>query len=277
MPVAEPPAFGLLPRPVRVLRRQRETHDTATLSLEANGRPWLPGQFAMLYAYGVGEVPSSIGGDPGQAARLEHTIRATGVVGSALCRLRRGQWVGVRGPFGSAWPLAGARGGDVLLVAEGLGLAALRPALYAVLRSRRDYGRVTLACGARSPTDLLFPREVERWLELGAFDVLLTVDVAADGWRWDVGGVASLLRHAAFDPCGGVAMVCGPETMMQCTIAELRRLGLPETAIWISIERRMLCVMGPCRQCQAGRAFVCRQGPVFRLNEAGWMLGLKPA
>jgi NAD(P)H-flavin reductase len=265
---AELPTGALAPRPVRVLAWRRENRDTATLSLEADGRPWLPGQFEMLYAYGVGEIPASISGDPGQAARVVHTVHAAGPVGGALCRLRPGQWVGLRGPFGSAWPLAEARGRDVVVVAWGQGLTGLRPAMYALLRSRRDYRRVTLVCGARTPADLLFPAEVERWRRLGAIDVRLTVAAAGDGWTGEVGPVSAPLRAAAVDLVGAeaVAMVCAPEAMTRLAVAELRRLGLPDSATWISMERTMLCSVGLCGRCVLGTASICRQGPVFRLD-----------
>ncbi|TMC12350.1 MAG: Ni/Fe hydrogenase subunit gamma [Chloroflexi bacterium] len=271
MAAAEPDF--LTPRPARVLSRRRETRESVTIALEAAGEAWLPGQFNMLYAFGVGEVPISISGDPGRPDRLVHTVRSVGMVSEALCRLRPGQWVGVRGPFGSTWPLAAARGRDVLLVAGGVGLAPLRPVVSELCRHRPDYRRVTLLYGARAPGDLLFRRELERWGH--RVDVLVTVDRAAPGWTGDVGVVGSLLPRAAFDPEGGVAMVCGPEVMMRFALADLRRLGLAERAAWISMERNMHCAVGLCGHCQLGPAFVCREGPVFRADAVAWALGVR--
>ncbi|HYW28003.1 MAG TPA: FAD/NAD(P)-binding protein [Terriglobales bacterium] len=263
----------LTPRPARVLGRRRETPESATIALEPDGEPWMPGQFNMLYVFGVGEVAISISGDPGRPDRLLHTVRSVGMVSAALCRLRRGEHAGVRGPFGSTWPVAEARGRDVLVVAGGVGLAPLRPVVYELSRHRGDYGRVTLLYGARSPRDLLFRRELERWRR--RIDVLVTVDRAAPGWTGDVGVVGSLLPRAALDPSNAVAMVCGPEVMMRFVLADLQRLGLPEAATWISMERNMHCAVGLCGHCQLGPAFVCRDGPVFRADAVGWMLGMK--
>jgi NAD(P)H-flavin reductase len=263
----------LTPQPARVLTLRRETSESVTIALEPVGGPWQPGQFNMLYAFGTGEVPISISGDPGRPDRLVHTVRAVGMVSAALCRLRRGQYAGVRGPFGSTWPLVEARGRDVLVVAGGVGLAPLRPVVYELCRHRGDYDRVTLLYGARAPGDLLFRRELARWRH--QIDVLVMVDRAAAGWTGDVGVVGSLLPHAAFDPAGAVAMVCGPEVMMRFALADLRRLGLPEAATWISMERNMHCAVGLCGHCQLGPAFVCRDGPVFRADAIAWALGVK--
>lgn len=274
MAVAEALPLGpLTPRPVQVLRRHRETRESVTLWLQGSEESWQPGQFNMLYAFGVGEVAISISGDPGHGERTAHTVRSVGMVTAALARLRRGQWVGVRGPFGSGWPLSEARGRDVLVIAGGVGLAPLRPVVYDLVRNRQDYGRVTLMYGARTPGDLLFRAELERWQR--QMGVLVTVDTGTRGWTGEVGVVTPLLRRAAFDPARTVAMLCGPEVMMRFSIAELRRIGLPESAIWISMERNMHCAVGLCGHCQLGPAFVCRDGPVFRVDAVDWMLGLR--
>ena len=273
MAVAEPVTGLLTPRPARVLGWRRETRESATIWLESGGAQWLPGQFNMLYAFGVGEVPISISGDPGRHDRLTHTVRSVGMVTAALCRLRRGQWAGVRGPFGSAWPLGEARGRDVLVVGGGVGMAPLRPVVYELVRHRGDFRRVTLLYGARTPGDLMFRAELERWRR--RIDVLVTVDTATRGWTGDVGVVGSLLPRAAFDPAHTVAMVCGPEVMMRFALADLWRLGLPEQATWISMERNMHCAVGLCGHCQFGPAFVCRDGPVFHADAVASMLSLR--
>ncbi|HXM56380.1 MAG TPA: FAD/NAD(P)-binding protein [Candidatus Dormibacteraeota bacterium] len=273
MAAAEPAPGILTPRVVRVLSRRRETSESVTIALEPAGEPWLPGQFNMLYAFGAGEVPISISGDVARGDRVVHTVRSVGMVSAALCRLRGGDHVGVRGPFGTGWPVAAARGRDVLVVAGGVGLAPLRPVVYELVRRRADFGRVALLYGARTPADLLFRRELERWA--ARIDVLTTVDAAAPEWAGDVGVVTPLLRRVAFDPARAVAMVCGPEVMMRFTLAELRRLGQPDAATWISMERNMHCAVGLCGHCQLGPAFVCRDGPVFRSDAVAWMLGVR--
>jgi NAD(P)H-flavin reductase len=202
-------------------------------------------------------------------------VRDVGLATAALCRLRPGDWAGVRGPYGSTWPLEEASGRDVVIVAGGLGMAPLRPVLHALLRRPRDEGRISLCYGTRTPDDLLYRRELGSWASRAGLDLHLTVDAGAPGWQGNVGVVTTLLRRAAIDPAGAMAMICGPEVMMRFTIAELQRLGMPEPAIWVSMERSMHCAIGLCGHCQLGPAFVCKDGPVFRLDAVSWMLGLR--
>jgi NAD(P)H-flavin reductase len=267
--LAPPPATAAAAFRARVARARRETHDTVTLALTAaDGRvpPFAPGQFNMLYAFGVGEVPISISGDPGAPDRLLHTIRAVGPVTRALCGLRAGGMLGVRGPFGAAWPIDAARGRDLVIVAGGIGLAPLRPALLAVASDRSAYERVTLVYGARTPDDLLYRGELSRWRSRLDLDVAVTVDRAIGAWHGHVGVVTTLLARAAFDPASAVAFLCGPEVMMRFAALELRRRGVADARLHVSLERNMRCGLGHCGHCQLGPFFVCKDGPVFRLE-----------
>lgn len=256
----------MLPRVFLVQRAIREIPDTVTLMLapqEQAAPVFRPGQFNMLYAFGVGEVAISLSGDPQAPEFVIHTVRAVGAVSRALAAARPGQALGVRGPFGSEWPVADAEGSDLVIVAGGIGLAPLRPAIYHVLAHRERYGRVVLLYGARTPQDLLYPRQLEKWG--GRFDVELavTVDSATAAWRGNVGVVTSLLSRATFAAEDTVAMVCGPEVMMRFTVAELRKRGVYRESIYLSMERNMKCAVGFCGRCQLGPAFVCKNGPVF--------------
>lgn len=263
--------------PVRwqVVRRRRETHDTCTLELtplETNGLVFRPGQFNMLYVFGVGEIPVSISGDPAHPERLVHTIRAVGAVSAVLCRLQKGDVLGVRGPFGSAWPVEAAEGQDVVILAGGIGLAPLRPAIYYLLQHRGRYGHLVLLYGARTPRDLLYLRELERWR--GRFDmqVEVTVDHAGTGWFGHVGVVTTLLPRAHFDPEETVALVCGPEIMMRFAAKALQERGVAATRIYLSMERNMQCAIGLCGHCQFGPTFLCKEGPVFNFARiARWL------
>jgi len=261
----------MLPRICRVRRIQRETPDTFTLELEpADSGPepgFLPGQFNMLYAFGVGEIPISISGDPRRPRPLVHTVRAVGQVSAAICGLTRGDYLGVRGPFGSNWPVVEAEGSDVVLVAGGIGLAPLRPALYQVLAHRELYGRVVLLYGARTPREMLYRRELERWRGRFDLEVEATVDTAGADWHGEVGVVTELIPRAAFDPEQVKAMICGPEVMMQFTVRALKKLGVSYDDVYISMERNMKCAVGLCGHCQWGPKFVCKDGPVFRYAE----------
>lgn len=272
------PIEAMAPRRHRVVDRVDETDDTATLLVEpVDGPPaaFRPGQFHMLWAFGVGEVPISISGADGADGPLAHTIRAVGPVTRALCAAAPGTEIGLRGPFGTDWGLDAAQGGDVLLVAGGIGLAPLRSALHRVLAERDRFGRVGLLVGARSPDAILFTRELENWR--GRFDteVEVTVDYAVAGWRGDVGVVTQLIRRAVFDPDRTLALVCGPEVMMRFTAKALVDRGVPTDRIRVSLERNMQCAIGLCGHCQLGPDFVCRDGPVLSWARVGPMLGVR--
>jgi NAD(P)H-flavin reductase len=264
------------PVPFRIRRVEEETHDTFTLVLTPPpGAPpfsFRPGQFNMLWAFGAGEVPISLSGPPGEVREIVHTVRAVGPVTRELRRLKKGDTVGVRGPFGTAWPVEEVAGSDVVLVAGGIGLAPLRPALLALLAERPRYGRILLLVGARTPGDLLFVNELADWR--GRFDVDVDVifDRAAPGWHGLVGVVTSLIPSAPFDPRNAAAFVCGPEIMMNFALLELERRGVPPSRLFVSLERNMKCGVGLCGHCQMGPFFVCRDGPVFpRERVARWL------
>jgi NAD(P)H-flavin reductase len=220
----------------------------------------------MLYVFGTGEVPISISGDPVNQDSLAHTVRAVGPVTQVITHLQRGDVLGVRGPFGSSWPVEAAQGCDVVMVAGGLGLAPLRPALYHVLAHREKFGEVVLLYGARSPGDVLYSRQLDRLRRQGA-EIMVTVDRVAGAWPGEVGVVTRLIPRATFDPLNTVAMICGPEIMMRFTIAELEKLGVSQENIFISMERNMKCAVGFCGHCQFGPTFVCKDGPVFSCSQ----------
>lgn len=264
-------------REFRVTQRRQDTRDTATLSLTPVSGPPITfeaGQFTMVYAFGVGEVPLSISGDVSRRTPLMHTIRDVGGVTHTLTRLRRGDVVGVRGPYGHGWDVADARGGDVVLVAGGIGLAPLRPALLQILSRRDDYKRVVLLYGTRTPEDVLYAAELERWRGRFDLEVDVTVDYGPPDWRGKVGLVTSLIPRAGFDPATTTALVCGPEPMMRYVGAALVDRGVPRRRIRLSMERAMDCGVGLCGHCQLRELFVCVDGPVFaydRLERLLWL------
>lgn len=257
------------PLPYRVGRVRRETQDIATLELApvTGERPsYQPGQFNMLYVFGIGEVAISVSGDPAASGSYVHTVRDVGIVSRAIAKSKPGATLGVRGPYGTPWPVEAAEGNDVVFVAGGLGLAPLRPAIYHVLARRERYGRVVILYGTRSPSDLLFRQEVERWRRRLDLEVLVTVDRADANWRGDVGVVPRLIGRAGFDPRSTVGMVCGPEVMMRFTAVALQHAGVAMDRIYLSMERNMKCAIGLCGHCQFGADFVCKDGPVMRYD-----------
>ncbi len=261
----------MLPQPYRVRDVAKETPDTFSLKLApevgANGMSFQPGQFSMLWVFGVGELPISISGDPALQDRLVYTVRSVGEATHSLVNQRVGDSVGVRGPFGIGWPVEAARGRDVVVVAGGIGLAPLRPVIYQVLKNRKDYGRLVILYGARSPRDLLYRKEMPTWARHRETQVLVTVDYGGLSWRGHVGVVTTLFKYARLDPTRSVAMVCGPEIMMRFVTRELETQGFGRGDIYLSMERNMKCAVGFCGHCQYGPHFICKDGPVFRYEQ----------
>jgi NAD(P)H-flavin reductase len=259
--------IGVVPRAFRVTRKRRDLRDTVTLELNPiEGLPlsFSAGQFNMVYVMGVGEVPISISGSPLDPAPLVHTVRGVGPVSQAICEVSRGATIGVRGPYGVGWPMVETVGKDIVLIAGGIGLAPLRPAMRQILAQRERYGRVTLLVGARTPQDLLYVAELQKWRARFDVEVLVTVDSAADGWAGHVGVVTTLIGLARFESDDTVAMLCGPEVMMRFCVAELLQRGVCSQDIYLSMERNMKCAVGFCGHCQFGPTFVCKDGPVFQ-------------
>lgn len=258
---------------------RRETQETFTLELEPaaprNEFHVLPGQFNMLYLFGVGEVPISVSGDSNDAQKLVHTIRAVGPITRAMRNVRRGDMLGVRGPFGSHWPVTEASGRDVLIVAGGVGLAPLRPVIYEALANRKAYGQVALIYGTRTPADMLYCNEIKRWDKRSDIQARVTVDRAKPPWSGNVGAVTSLISKVEIDSRNAIAMICGPEVMMRFTVRELQKRGFDLETIYLSMERNMKCAVGFCGHCQFGPTFICKDGPVFSYSRIQNLLAIR--
>ena len=270
-------ATAMLPRPFRVTGRVQETADTTTLTLEAvDGTPlrFAAGQFTMIAAYGHNEVPISISGDPTSGGPLVHTIRDVGAATHALTRSLPGETLWVRGPFGTGWNVADAAGGDLVVVAGGIGLAPLRPVILEAIAHRERYGRLVLLYGTRTPEDILFGREFADWARAGV-QVDLVVDAAPPPWPGRVGLVTSLIPRAGFDPSRTLALVCGPEVMMRYVARALADRGVPDDRIRVSLERNMQCGVGLCGHCQLRGFFVCTDGPVFDYDRVARLMMIR--
>jgi anaerobic sulfite reductase subunit B len=264
----------MAPARYRVRSRAVETADTVTLVLRPVDPPIptpRPGQFTMLYAFGVGEVPISVSGvsDDGE---IVHTIRAVGAVSAALSTVHCGGTVGMRGPFGTDWGVP--PGGDLVVVAGGIGLAPLRPVIRHAVAHRSQYGRVSVLVGARTPDDLLYPKEYDAWRAAG-LDVQATVDRAGTGWTGHVGVVTTLYDRLALDPATTTGFVCGPEVMMRFAALGLLDRGVPAPTVHVSLERNMRCGVGLCGHCQLGPLLLCRDGPVVGYDRAAPLLAVK--
>ena len=261
----------MTPSPHRIVSRRRETADTWTVALEplpGHELPvFAPGQFGMLYAFGVGEIPISVSGTATRLDPLRCTIRAVGGVSGTLAAVEPGDLVGLRGPFGSTWPLTDAIAGDVVIVAGGLGLAPLRPAIHHLLAHRDEYERVVICYGCRSAAELLYVNEFEEWRRRFDLDIDMIVDVGGPDWHGKVGVVTKLVELAAFEPGNTIAMACGPEIMLRFVALTLKARKLPPERLYISMERNMHCAIAQCGHCQFGPKFICREGPVLRYDD----------
>ncbi len=258
----------LVPKIYKITSIQKETQDVFTLKIVAQEEKipsFLPGQFNMLYLYGFGEVPISISGNPSQKNELVHTIRAVGAVTQAMQRLKAGDEIGVRGPFGTHWPLSQTNN-HVLVLAGGLGLAPLRPALYDLIARKDQYKSITLLYGARSPEEILYRKEMEQWKAQG-IDVCVSVDLADANWRGDVGVITKQIYTHLTCPKNTQVFVCGPEIMIKFAVHELLRTDIDTSSIYISMERNMQCAVGFCGHCQYGPYFLCKDGPIFSYTQ----------
>jgi NAD(P)H-flavin reductase len=224
-----------------------------------------PGQFNMIYLPGYGEAAISISSNPADPSRIGHSIRFVGNVTRAISRLEVGDVVGVRGPFGSHWPMKEMEGHDVIIACGGIGLPPLRPAIHHIMNHREKYGKVYLLYGVRTPKDLLYSSEMEAW-ERAGIQVHITVDRADEDWQGQVGVVPMLFYRFRMDAPNSVVLTCGPEIMIRFVVYEGLARRVPADQIYVSLERNMKCGQGSCGHCQLGPYFVCKDGPIFRFD-----------
>ena len=261
-----------------VMERTQESPTIFTLRLRLSDAAaqaayrFAPGQFNMLYLFGVGEVPISIMSDPEERDGIGHTIRALGRVTKGLAALQPGDSVGLRGPYGRGWPLQEMGGHDVVLVTGGLGCAPVVSVIHYVLKRRERYGKLVIIQGVKHAEDLIWSEQYAKWAALPNTQVLVAASEGAALWPWHVGRVTELFQLACFDPARAVGMMCGPEGMMRVAADNLLQRGVPESRLYLSMERNMQCAVGRCGHCQLGGSFVCRDGPVFNWGQVKSLL-----
>jgi sulfhydrogenase subunit gamma (sulfur reductase) len=264
----EPGAGYLLPVPAQIVAKRSygpTIHAYELMLRDPDARPlfdFVPGQFNMVYAPGVGEVAISISSDPDDET-LEHTIRIVGRTTRVIDGLGVGDVLGLRGPFGRGWPLHEARWKDVFVATGGLGCAPVTGAIEYIMRRRPSYGHVSIVHGVKKPSDLIYRDRFEHWRRQSDTEVHLTSDEPDRRWRDRTGVVTELFEEVDFDPSRTVVFMCGPQVMMRLGAHILHRRGIPHERIFVSIERNMRCAVGLCGHCQLGPEFVCKDGPIL--------------
>jgi NAD(P)H-flavin reductase len=270
-----------LPAEAEIVERIEESPSIFTLRLRFSDPVvhqhyrFKPGQFNMVYLYGVGEVAISIVSDPEDERLYDHTIRAVGRVTRGLAKLKTGDRVGIRGPFGRGWPLALAEGRDVVIITGGLGCAPVVSVINYIIKRRERFGRLNIMQGVKHSDDLLWRERYAEWRSLPQTQVVVAADKGGPQWPWRIGRVIEMFDEVQFDPARTIAMMCGPEGMMRAAVERLSSRGVPEDLLFMSMERNMKCAVGHCGHCQFGGHFVCKDGPVFSYSQISQLLDHK--
>ncbi len=234
-----------------------------------------PGQFNMLYLYGVGEIAISIVSDPEDSHIIDHTIRIVGRVTRGMANLKTGDRIGLRGPYGRGWPMLEAKQKDVIIVTGGLGCAPVVSAINYIEQRRGDYGRLNIVQGVKHSADLIWKSRYDRWRQLPQTRVFLTADVGDVLWPWHVGPVTTLFDQMEYDPDNVTVMMCGPEGMMHAACTHLLEKNIASSQLFLSMERNMQCALGHCGHCQYGSKFICKNGPVFSYDKIADLFSVK--
>lgn len=261
------------PHEAIIVERIEETPDLFTLRIEFTDPEiraackFEPGQFNMLYLYGVGEIAISIVSDPQDCLIIDHTIRVVGRVTRGLVNLKTGDRIGVRGPYGRGWPMLEAKQKDIVVVTGGLGCAPVVSVINYIEQRREEFGRLNIVQGVKHSADLIWKERYDQWRKLPDTKVLLAADVGEALWPWHVGPVTSLFDQLEFDPDNVSVMMCGPEGMMRVVCDHMLDTRVPESQLFLSMERNMQCAIGHCGHCQYGSKFICKDGPVFSYDK----------
>ncbi len=273
-PTLEPGARNpYLPMPATVVEVVTETHNIKTFRLVLQDEQAMkdfrfePGQVGQLSVFGVGESTFVINSPPTRMDHLQFSVMRTGENTSALHAIQAGDTVGVRAPLGKPFPYESMKGKDIVFIGGGIGMAPLRTLLLFMLDNRKDYGKISLLYGARSPLDMAFSYELPEWTSRKDLDCVLTIDNPADNWEHRVGLIPNVLLEMAPKPENCVAITCGPPIMIKFTLQALEKLGFAPEQIITTLEKRMKCGIGICGRCNIGDKYVCIDGPVFSLAE----------
>lgn len=268
-----------LPYEAEIIERIQESPSIFTLGLRFTDQNlqkkylFQPGQFNMLYCYGVGEVPISIVSDPDDNTLYNHTIRTVGRVTRSLAQLKAGDRIGVRGPYGQGWPIEKALGKDIVIVTGGLGCAPVVALINYITERRTQFGKLIILQGVKHSDDFIFKKRYERWKKEFQAEIYIAADRAGGSWPWYTGRVTDMIHDLTLNAENTIAMLCGPEIMMSVAAKELLNKNMDEQAIYLSMERNMECALGHCGHCQYGGLFICKNGPVLAYSRIKPLFG----
>lgn len=268
-----------LPDDAKIIERIQESATIFTLRLQLTDQKrqkqfaFYPGQFNMLYLYGVGEVAISIVSDPENDQFFDHTIRVVGRVTHALAKLVKGEHVGIRGPFGRGWPLKTVHKKDILIVTGGLGCAPTVSVINYIMQRRDQYGTLKILQGVKHSSDLIFSDRYKIWQQIAQTEIIIAADKSDPGWPWHTGRLIERFNQLEINAKNTVAMMCGPEAMMAIAIQSLLQKKMVEENIFLSMERNMECAVGHCGHCQYGGLFICKDGPIFAYPQIKELFG----
>jgi sulfhydrogenase subunit gamma (sulfur reductase) len=258
------------PMKAKVAKAVKMTEAEKFFRIELDGKKdlgHLPGQFVQVSLFGYGEAPISICSSPTQKGSFDLTVRKIGTLTNVMHKLNEGDVLGIRGPFGSAFPLDKMHGANILIVAGGLGIVPLRSLINYILDKRKDFGEVQILLGCKTPKDMLFGEEVKEWQKRADIKFSCTVDKADPDWKGNIGLITNLIPGVTLDPKKTYAVVVGPPIMYKFVIAELLKKNIPQHQIIVSLERKMKCGLGKCGHCQIRNVYVCQCGPVFTFEQ----------
>lgn len=260
------------PELARIVKTEKITEKETFFEVELLERKSLnhkPGQFVGITVFGIGEAPISISSpNTPDKPTFELGVRAVGSVTKALSQMKTGDKIGVRGPFGNGFDSSEFIGQDLLFVAGGLGLVPLRSFIMTVLNNRKEYGRVMILYGSKTPKDILFKSQLDEWAKRKDIEFHMSVDLGDETWNGNVGVITTLLPLVKLAPGSTQAVIVGPPIMYRFVIAELKKRKIADENIWMSLERRMKCGVGKCGHCQMNGVYVCQEGPVFNYAKA---------
>lgn len=268
-----------LPEEAEVIERIQESSTIFTLRLRFTNTKkqrsfsFFPGQFNMVYLYGVGEIAISISSDPKNNEFFDHTIRSVGRISRALEKISQGDHIGIRGPYGRGWPITEAQNKNVIIITGGLGCAPVVAMINYIIERRNKFGELKIMQGVKHSDDFIFKQHYEEWQKYLNTEVLIAADKAVSGWPWYAGRITDLIQKVTLST-ENIVMMCGPEKMLKVAIQELLKKNIQEQNIYLNMERNMECAVGHCGHCQFGGLFICKDGPVFALPQVKELLGV---